>query len=293
MTIPCSIMDEHRDAFWHWHVMIDKGYIAPEGNYLLHIDHHDDNMGGTYQWDMEKMPQNAKEALVFTDRCLGIADFMMPAVWQGIFRTVHIFKNLIPMPLKEQEMVMRFDPHNGLSASPYLPFLHAAKKKAGDPSYRFYTHRENGLNGKEDFTGAEHIVLDVDLDYFCWDNALTTVPEKRMEITKEAYEEYWSDRNHPFRILPKQYIYPAERDGRFYLIYSENAERDPLPSEEMVKTRIDRLFRYFKKCELQPEAVDVCRSTYSGYLPAERAEFTESYFLEKLQEMWPVEMIEV
>ena len=41
-TIPVTIMNEHRDAYWHWHWIIDQGIVPHDGNYLLHIDHHDD-----------------------------------------------------------------------------------------------------------------------------------------------------------------------------------------------------------------------------------------------------------
>lgn len=291
--IPYSVMDEHRDAYYHWFMMADRGYIPKRGNYLLHIDHHDDMMSGGYAWDMNNMPGTPEEALAFTDRCLGIADFIIPAVWQGLFDTLHIVRNLVPAPAAAREMMLAYSPQNGLAPSPYLPLLHAQAKKEGDPARRFYTVIENGLNECEYFAKAEHMVLDVDLDYFCWDNARGSVPEARIEITGEAYEEYMSDRDHPFRIIPKRWFCPVEEEGRFYLVYKEAAEREPLASEELIGKRIDRLFRWLDKCNVVPDAVDVCRSTISGYMPAERAEFTEECFIKKLHEAYPVEKITV
>lgn len=281
-------MDEHRDAFYHWFMLADRGYIPRCGNYLLHVDHHDDMMSGGYDWDMMNMPRTSGEALEFTDKCLGIADFMVPAIWQGLFDTLHIVKNLMPAPLESREMMLRYDPQNGLCVMPFIPLLHASLRSEQEPTARFYTFRENGLNGSAGLEKAENVVLDVDLDYFCWDNSLGSVPEKRLEITREAYEEYMSDRNHPFRIIPKRWFYAKEEDGHCYLIYREAAEREPLPSEDLIGRRIDRLFRWIRECGVTPAAVDICRSGYSGYLPAERAEFVEKRFLDKLKEEYDV-----
>lgn len=291
--IPCSVMDEHRDAYYHWFVMADRGYIPRSGNYLLHIDHHDDMMGGGYDWDLMNMPRTTDEALEFTDKCLGIADFIVPAIWQGLFANLHIVKNLMPSPSSSRDMIMNFSPQSGLNPSPFIPFLHAQAIREGNPAMRFYTFTENGLSDCEVLEKAEHVVLDVDLDYFCWDNSLGSVPEKRLEITREAYEEYMSDRSHPFRIIPKRWFYAKEEDGRCYLVYKEAAEREPLPSEDLIEKRIDRLFRWLDKHGVVPDAIDVCRSATSGYLPAERAEFTEECFMRKLREAYPVEVITV
>ena len=288
IMIPYSIMNEHRDAYYHWCCMIEKGYIPAEGNYLLHIDHHDDMTPGGYAWDLTEMPKNAEEALRFTDECLGIADFIVPAIWQGIFSTCHIFKNLIPAPVKSTDMVMRLANSQVLLPQAYIPFIHSRARAEGDPKLRFYTYKENGLDKNADFSDVKNLVLDVDLDYFCWDDSLKSVPQKRMEITKEAYEEYMSDRDHPFRIMPKRYLYAMEEDGRYWLVFEENTEREPLPSEEMIEKRVDRLFRWLKKTKVTPAAIDICRSSVSGYLPAGRAEFVEKTFIEKLHEAYDV-----
>ena len=148
-------MNEHRDAYYHWFCMIEKGYIPAEGNYLLHIDHHDDMTPGGYAWDLTKMPGSAAEALRFTDECLGIADFIVPAIWQGIFSTCHIFKNLIPAPIKSKEMVMTLVNKQVLMPQEFIPFIHASKRQQGDPKLRFYTHKDNGLDRNADPLGVK------------------------------------------------------------------------------------------------------------------------------------------
>ena len=63
--------------------MIEAGYIPAKGNYLLHVDHHDDLEAGAYVWDMTNMPKTAAEAFDFKEHCLGIADFITPRTLAG------------------------------------------------------------------------------------------------------------------------------------------------------------------------------------------------------------------
>ena len=112
-TIPVTVMNEHRDAYWHWHWFIEQGAIPHDGNYLLHIDHHDDLEAGGYRGDLRVPPRGAAEAGRLTDDCLGIADFIIPAVWHGLFSTVHILKNLLPQPIKDEEEYVCFSSLGG------------------------------------------------------------------------------------------------------------------------------------------------------------------------------------
>lgn len=287
--IPCTIMDEHRDGYLHWIAMIGRGYLPPTGNYLLHIDHHEDFVGGGYDWDMRNMPKTEEEALEFTDKCLGIADFIQPAIWQGIFDTCHLMMTLIPMEIRDEKKIMTYT-GGSLLVKDHMPLLHgmAGRGDASDSGQKLFVLRRGGLNEIDELEGAEHIVLDVDLDYFCWDNSLKSVPEKRAEVTEEAYNEFIKDRNHPLRILPKKVIRAKKEDGRFYLVYEEPYERDRIPGEDQIKKRIDRLFAWLGRCRIVPDTIDICRSSRSGYLPAERAGFTEAEFLKRLKEAYPI-----
>ncbi|MBQ7704565.1 MAG: UPF0489 family protein [Selenomonadaceae bacterium] len=281
MAVPVIIVDEHHEAFWAWHFFIENNFIAQDSNYLLHVDHHDDFESGGYACNFDNLPQNFAQAKEFTYEFLGIADFIAPALYQKIFSTVHILKNLKPNPLQEENLFFRCADNHVLNWGQYIPFLHAAEKKNPDSKYKFFTKIEGGLNETDKFP-AENLVLDIDLDYFCWDDSLKSVPEKRVEITAEAYADIVKNKNNPFRILPRKLLTFKEEGGRYFLVYEENLSRKPLPTEEKILQRIDRLINYFLKVKLKPAAVDICRSSYSGYLPAERAAFVEKNFLAKL-----------
>lgn len=289
-TIPVTIMNEHRDAYWHWHWIIDQGIVPHDGNYLLHIDHHDDFEGRGYRGDLFDPPESADEAKRITDKSLGIADFIVPAVWHGIFTTVHILKNTIPKAVTSEEYFLNFirvDDDSYIKKGKYIPFLYADKRKNADGNYRFFNVVQGGLNSTDNIP-PENVVLDVDLDYFSWDDSLSTSGPKRMEITEAAWNEYHSNRDHPFRILPKKLIYPVEENGRYYLEYHEVIPKSAMATCSRIEKRMDSLFDWFDKTGLCPAAIDICRSSVSGYMPQDNAGFTEKEFLRRVEERWNI-----
>ena len=40
--IPTIVIDEHNEAFVAWYKFKEQKIIDETGNYLLHVDHHDD-----------------------------------------------------------------------------------------------------------------------------------------------------------------------------------------------------------------------------------------------------------
>ena len=290
MMIPTIIIDEHNEAFCAWRLFVERGAIEPTGNYLLHIDHHDDMECGGYDWDFNKPIASLDSARNFLDRCLGIADFIAPALWYQTFSTVHIIKNLVPKALNVERRFVRLDGDQVLLFGSYIPFIHAPEKDNPDSRYHFFDRIDGGLNDDDQFP-SEGVVLDVDLDYFCWDNSLKSAPPKRMEITRSAFDEYMSDRNHPFRIVPRKFFVPQEIDGRYWLVYEEHSARNKLPTEERIIKRIDRLINYLLDRSIKPKAIDICRSSYSGYLPKERAAFVEENFVSRLASAFELKFI--
>lgn len=288
--IPTVIIDEHNEAFYAWQLFIERNIIEPKGNYLLHIDHHDDMECGGYDWNFNDRLDSTDSARIFIDRCLGIADFIAPALWYGMFSTVHIMKNLMPLALTVERKYIRLENEQVLTFGPYIPFLHSSEKSNPDSRYRFFRRIDGGLNADDDYP-TEGLVLDVDLDYFCWDDSLKSRQPKLLEITKEAFDEYISDRNHPFRIVPRKFVTVRELDGRYYLEYKENLARNKLPTEERIIKRIVRLLEYMRERSIIPKAIDICRSSYSGYLPKERASFVEKEFLMRLDALFELQYV--
>ena len=283
MMIPVYCMEEHNEAFYYWGLAMENGYINPKGNTLFHIDHHDDLEGGSYFWDFTEPFHNLEERKKFTYESLGIADFIIPALYEGTFSKIYNMKGLISKKFQSQEQFVRLVGNNALVRGNYIPFLHASYRKEENEKYSFFTYYEGSLSETEKL---EQVVLDIDLDYFCWDDSLQTVPPKRIEITKEAYEEYQKNPYHPFRILPRRLLKTEEIDGKYYLRYEEPAICEKKAEEAKIRKRMECFLEWLKSVEWQPQIITICRSAHSGYLPFEYAQFVEELLKAGLEDVY-------
>lgn len=283
LKMPALIMEEHHEAFYYWGYAVEQGWIAPQGNVLFHVDHHDDLTCGGYFHDFSRPLTDLKERKAFTYSHLGIADFIAPALYEGLFSHMYNMKGLVKQPFSSEERLIRLRGKQILEQGRYLPFLHADKRKDGAAGYGFYTYHEGALS---DTGPLDQVVLDIDLDYFCWDDTLSTVSPKRIEITREAYEEFWADPYHPFRILPRALVRAEEADGRYYLRYMEAPTEEKPAGEDVICMRTERFFDWLGRQPWEPDLVTICRSVHSGYLPQERAGLVEKLVCQGLQKLW-------
>ena len=283
LKMPFLTMEEHHEAFYYWGLAVEKGWIAPRGNVLFHVDHHDDLTCGGYFHDFSKPFLTLEERRAFTYSDLGIADFIVPALYEGLFSQMFNMKGLVKQPFSTEERLIRLRGNHVLEPGKYIPFLHADKRRDGADGYGFYTYHEGALS---DTGMLENVVLDIDLDYFCWDNSLSTTASKRIEITKEAHEEFNENPYHPFRILPRALIRAEAENGRYYLRYTEPPTEEAPAEEKQIRTRIDHFFNWLGSQPWEPSLVTLCRSAYSGYLPRDRAELVEELVCEGLKRLW-------
>lgn len=278
-------MEEHHEAFYYWGLAVDRGLIAPRGNVLFHVDHHDDMVCGGYFHDFTKPFSDLDERKEFTYSVLGIADFIMPALYQGLFTEMFNMKGLVKQPFTTEERMINLRGKSVLRPGNYIPFLHSDKRKNGADGYGFYTYHEGALSDTEPL---ENVVLDIDLDYFCWDDSLSGVPPKRIEITKEAYEDFCSDPYHPFRILPRAMVRVEEVAGQYYLRYMEGPTEESLPDETIITSRVENFINWLSRQPWTPAIITICRSVHSGYLPLERAALVEEEVLAGLRSLWDI-----
>ncbi len=286
--IPVFNIEEHHEAFYIWHLAKDRAYIRPSGNILLHVDHHDDmEFNGYTQRFLDSLSgMTVQESKVFTYHELGIANFIIPALYEGIFEKFYLHKGLTCQEFRKENKFIQRRNSMELIHGRYIPFIHSPFKE--NPEYTFYTYYEGALSEMED---KQDIVLDIDLDYFWWDDSLTSVGEKKIEITKEAYEEYMENEYHPFRILPVLMVRAVEQNGRYYLDYKEYREPDRVPGKELVKKRIQHFIKWLSQQKIYPSVIDICHSRKSGYLPREADPFVEEYLLEGLNEIYSLEFV--
>lgn len=287
--IPAYRMEEHHEAFYYWCLAIEKGYLEQENNTLFHIDHHDDLEYGGYFHDFSRKMESLEEYREFTYNELGIADFIVPAIYEGIFSVMYNMKKVRPVPFIKKEKMVHRKGNNCLTMGDYLPFVHGKPRREKAEEYRFFTYYEGSLSDPEEMTGT---VLDIDLDYFCWDDSLTKVGDKKMEITRKAYEEFQSNPYHPFRIMPRKLLRIREENGRFYVCYTEPPIVQKETDEECIRKRVERFGQWLKHQEWKPKLITICRSAHSGYLPPDYAELVEGLVCAVLEEIYEIKWIE-
>lgn len=284
--IPVYCIEEHHEVFYYWGVAAEKGHIKGKGNTLLHIDHHDDLECGGYHWNFEIPFSDLEHRKLFTYEALGIADFIVPALYEGMFSKMYNMKSVLPKAFKSQERFIKRVGENTLTMGEYVPFLHGTYRSENRPEYQFFTYFEGSLSPTDEL---ENVVLDIDLDYFCWDDSLKSVPQKKIEITKEAYEEYMENLYHPFRILPRKLIKADEQEGRFFLIYEEAPTYEKEADTERILKRIERFLSWLNTMPWTPKIITICRSAYSGYLPSQYAELVEKSVKNGLETIYELE----
>lgn len=283
LKIPYYKMEEHNEAFYYWGLAIEKGYIQSCNNILFHIDHHDDFESGAYFHDFTQSFSSLAERRSFTYDQLGIADFIVPALYERIFDKFYNMKKLVNIPFSEQKKVIILKNNNILSVQNYIPFLHSQAQKDNNPNFAFFTQYTGSLSPTPPLSS---VVLDIDLDYFCWDDALTTANPKLIELTHDAYKELQSNPYHPFRILPRQLLRPIEIDGHFYLKYEEPPLNSREVSDATIVERVRRFTNWLANQPWTPSLITICRSVHSGYLPRDKANLVESLVYQSLETLW-------
>ncbi|MCL1918669.1 MAG: UPF0489 family protein [Peptococcaceae bacterium] len=284
--IPLYVIEEHHELFYIWNKATGRGFLPPFGNTLLHVDHHHDFMCGDYGADFHALFSSLEHIRTFTYEALGIADFICPAIYQGIFNEVVMLQNYRPFLSKPENKIMYLDAENQLIVQDVTPFSHIVLSKP-EADQRLFTYRQGGLG---DFITPQTTVLDIDLDYFCWDNSLSSITNKRLEITEQAYRDMTGNPYHPFRLFPKAMVRPVEEEGQFYLSYVGLPKPCPLPAKEQVHKRINLFVRWLKKNKSEFRLISICRSRYSGYTPRSLWVEIENGLLKHLAEIFDYDL---
>lgn len=282
--IPLLKMQEHCEAYALWHLAVEKGWIAPTGNLLLHVDHHDDLGYGPYWHNFEEPVTNAHQAKVFAEAALGIADFIVPAFWDGIFDEMINFNSIFERPEQIQKNVVFRSRPNQLNFREIIPLADMEAIKNNDPRYRVVTCRKLSLCPIPPLD--KPVVLDIDLDYFCWDHSLSTCAPSRMEVTRASFEEFCKNPLHPWRITARRMLFAEQEDGRYYIVLREPPLEKRFTRDELVLRRLDKFAAWLEQNQIQPAVIDICRSSLSGYCPADRVEWIERELLQRLTALY-------
>lgn len=290
-AIPLFIMEEHHEAFYLWNYAVLNELIPATKNILLHVDEHSDFALPTLSNSLNSLNGNLDKLYQFTYTELGIADFIIPAIYQGIFNELYWLKQTHNVEQKEVKKQIF-----SLKAEGKVLFVTEEIKKAGlfNPDRKPVKNKlitiADTLKNEE-----KSVVLDIDIDYFSCDNKAGGIME--IEVTKEVYESY---RNNPYdciRIKLGGSAKIEEKNGKFYFSLQQpiiesflEKDRSLKVSQSEIMQRIDKFCEFLTINKIEPKLINIVRSRISGYTPDDQWQFIESNLIKKLQAIYPLEV---
>ena len=294
-TVPLFIIEEHNEAYFIWNYGYFKEFINPVGNTLLHVDSHHDLVVSCLNSSVDELEDDLNKIYAYAYEELGIANFIIPAIYRGI--------------INNYTFLCKYNPYNGKRINKYVASYREEGKffKTGEVTdllrlelqsqalekkwgkYQFFSYQEIGLGSK--FTTKQPLILDIDLYLFSCDNSLSSA-ETKIEITEEAYHEFKNNKYHPFKVMPVAALSVKEEGGRYYLQYTEWQEVPGLKkvSLDVIDKRINKFLAFLKQNNIQPNLIDICRSRFSGYTPVEQWEYIENNLIAGLSQLYDLEI---
>lgn len=286
--IPCWIIEEHHEAFYVWHEAIKLGVIPRRGNCLLHVDEHSDLGIPLLRTPLSALQFDPDRVKEFTYTELSIINFICPALYLGIFKTLYWLRQCHDRDVTDRILYISSTNCDGknlkLESKITLANWWQPDRKAVNFHY-LHPHQVN-LNVNTP------IVLDIDLDYFSCDNAQGAYFE--VEITPEAYRDLRDNIYHKARLNLGNELNILERDGKFYLCtdlipLTENLQVSP----QQITDRVYQFGNFLVANSICPALINICRSRLSGYTPAHQWQFIETQLIDRLQSLYPLELMSI
>ncbi|UKB86353.1 UPF0489 family protein [Chryseobacterium sp. MEBOG06] len=262
-------------------------------NDLLHFDDHSDmsppRLNTVLTFDHLKTIEKVKE---FTYSELGIASFMLPAVYLEIVNNIFWFK-IDRKPEETFDMFLK-------SYQDDDRFLITGKKETLLPhqiskSTQYYQYHKLSLSDTDKVFTSNKVLLDIDLDFFsCIDNPYHE-KDVVIEITEEEYNSFLSNKYHYLRFITNN-IEAVENKGSYFYVINNHRFIYPSPrevSQEEILTRINSFKNYLITKNITPELITICRSRFSGFTPENQWEFIEKSLLEALSDVYNIETIHI
>lgn len=290
MPIPTWIIEEHHEAFFAWQRAVCDGMIPEIGNALLHVDEHADMALPCLSTSVLEVVSDRAAQARFTRDELGIADFILPAVYLGTIGEVFWLRRRHGKGPEQTTFHLASGDGKGRRL-----FLAESAFAAGllDPKGR-KTARLRHITTETDMPerplgGEDSVILDIDLDYFHSDDRAAETTEIR--ITAQEYEAFHADPYHRVRFLGGRVR--AERRGREYrYIFSRRPDVEtPTFDEASVGRRIRDFVSWLREQRITPRLITICRSFHSRYVPPEHGPWIEATLLALLQELYPMDLL--
>ncbi len=285
--IPTFIVEEHHEAFGVWFFAVARQIIAARQNTLLHVDDHSDLSAPRLTASLKELEASPRAAAAFARQQLGIGDFIVPAVYLGLFKEIFWLKQGRKY-LAQEQFVNVFSQNadgrtlivtdNFMIAGMFNPDRHAAVMRQVDCADAIAP------------TGA--VVLDIDLDYFGCDSL--TGEAWRVEVSEAEYCAARDDPYHRLRLKFGGKLHLATAAGKFYFEYESGLIQDPAAFDrDKIGARIDQFGAWLDTNHIQPALIDVCRSRFSGYTPTAHWQWIEERVLDGLRQRYALAAQEI
>lgn len=287
--IPTFIVEEHHEAFIVWNYAIQQGMIPSTGNTLFHVDEHSDMGTPRFNHSINNLNGNIEDIKEFTYKELGIASFIMPAAYKEIFSEVFwIRQKHRDLKGREERMYIRsYNEEGKRLVSGKIKDLKDPKPHKDRKEFDYF------LKTIEQLPDNREVVLDIDLDYFSCSGNPNELEEIYLEITKEEYDSFISNKYHRLNYSGIGKIEAQVRDGNFYYIinnYNEIYPTELKVGEKIIKERIKNFVSILNDKNVIPVIITICRSKYSGYTPNDQWKFIEDELSKKLSSIFRTEV---
>jgi hypothetical protein len=289
--IPVYLLEEHHEAFPVWHAAVRDGVLPARGNTLLHFDEHADIGSPRLHEPLPRLGEDVREVWRFTYEQLSCFEFIVPAVFLGMFDQLYWIQHRPPERSDQVVIVqatgpaarsfeLRSWPVTGPgTTSPLFPV-----PGGGWTRYRHQTIAEP-------FEAGDSVVLDVDLDYFSCEDAVNLV--QRLEVSREEFDAFQKNPYHFLKISQGSRIRMREEGGRCFVYLRHYAEPMPTPlraDAEEIGRRVDALVAYLERHAVKPRLVNFARSRFSGYTPADQWQLIERLLLDGLERLYALDV---
>ncbi len=308
-TTNLYIIEEHHEAFWLWNYCVMQGAIQPSLNTLLHVDYHSDFSIPSLQTSLYSLQGDLNAIKEFTYRELAIDCFIAPAIYQGIFNEIFWIggkeddgkapssDKVDILPINHDVRIMKQKRIEGYLQSRNKDGKHfniqelIPKIKSFPYSGRKeFVYQYVQIPSKIAF--SDTTALDIDLDYFsCCENPRKTI-ELKIEITKEAYE-LLHDPYHPVNLHIKRPV--LGKTGERYFAYFNHREKEVHSAAKVdqneILARVEAFILFLETNKVFPQIITICRSRHSGYTPLDQWEFIENNVIERLKQLYVLEVV--
>ncbi|NEP48703.1 MAG: hypothetical protein F6K65_07645 [Moorea sp. SIO3C2] len=301
--IPVFIVEEHNEAFFIWHYAVMKKLMLASNNILLHVDEHSDFRSPRLNQSIDDLDRtNLTDLYHFTYNELNIENFIIPAIYQGLYQQFywlqHPYPNLSTTPKSicisssDSEgncLISKTFQKNEVNAKTYFKWLI-------DPNYQLAQIQH--LTVDDEFPDNQLVVLDIDLDYFSC-NQEFKILQGNIEITEAQYQSFIQDRYHYLRVLLGSGVSTRVEDGKYYLVFKHNpyssnvSQRQKKVSESEIVKRIKKLVGFLQHNNVKLQLVCLCRSRISGYTPDDQWKFIEDFLLQQLGEVYDINVMSI